>query len=285
MPPKYKKGKGKGKKTRSTVGKDAVIEHEEVEDSPHSDDDTERSRIMSRNSEKTEEKLSRDEEQTLADWFGTKPEFWDNSAEHYKNKTAKDRLLTSKAVEMGKTRAELDKWFRTQRTMYGRIKKTAKSGSEATSMTGRQKWVHSNLKYLASHVVVRTATSTLGVIPSYEANCSDDGSDMGSSNAGETATTTASQPSTSTITDKSGKRVGKGVLDDVILELAKSTRDRSKKLDEEVQAPPADTIHSYTTWLASELRDLPADSFERFQRKCTMLLWDIKDTMVSSDKI
>ena len=74
-------------------------------------------------------------------------------------------------------------------------------------------------------------------------------------------------------------------MDEVILELVKNTKERSRSLDEELKAPPADTIDTYTAWLRSELRELPEASVERFQRRCTMLLRDVKDNPVICDKI
>ena len=198
MPPKHKKGKGRGKKTaHKPVGEEEVVvgeaveDHEEEEndfsDSDHSQEEDERPREGvckkdRKQREDSEEKLTHDEEQTLADWFATKPEFWDNTIDNFKNKTAKDRLLTAKATEMGRSRKQLDKWFKSQRTMYGRIRKSGKSGSGAKTMTSRRRWVLANFKYLASHVVVRSAASTLGMIhgsePATSVHSDGDGSDM-----------------------------------------------------------------------------------------------------------
>ena len=129
---------------------EAVEDQEEEEndfsDSDHSQEEDERPRGGVRKKdckqrEDSKEKLTRDKEQTLADWFATKPEFWDNTIEDFKNKTAKDRLLTANATDMGRSRKQLNKWFKFQRKMYGRIQKSAKSRSGGTTMTGRRRWV------------------------------------------------------------------------------------------------------------------------------------------------
>ena len=161
MPPKPKKGKGRRKKTahipveeEEEVVVGEAVEHQEEEDNDFSDsghsleeDVRPRGRVRKKDHKQREdsrEKLTRNEEQTLADWFATKLEFWDNTIDDFKNKTAKDRLLTAKATEMGRSRKQLDKWFKSQRTMYGRIQKSAKSGSGANTMTGRRRWVLAN---------------------------------------------------------------------------------------------------------------------------------------------
>ena len=130
---------------------------------------------------------------------------------------------------------------------------------------------------------MRSTTSTLDVIHSSEpaaymykyVHFDGDGSDVESRAGDPEKKPDNSQPSTSTgtVTAKKNKR-GRdgGMMDEVILELVKNTRERSSKLDEEIQAPPVNTINTYTTWLASELRDLPEASIECFQQRCTMLL-------------
>jgi hypothetical protein len=50
--------------------------------------------------------------------------------------------------------------------MYVKLKKKVKSGQASIKLTYRQDWLLKNFSFLDAHLVVRTATKTLGSIPS-----------------------------------------------------------------------------------------------------------------------
>ena len=54
-------------------------------------------------------------------------------------------------------------WFSSQRTMYGKLTKQAKSGGQADKkLTFRQKWVLGNFNFLEAHLKVQTTMWTMG---------------------------------------------------------------------------------------------------------------------------
>ena len=62
--------------------------------------------------------------------------------------------------------AQLWTWFRSMRTVYGKLRKqTLKSGAAAKKLTARQQWTLASFSFLHSHAVVRTETRQLGCLP------------------------------------------------------------------------------------------------------------------------
>jgi hypothetical protein len=69
------------------------------------------------------EPLNPEQEQVLVEWFSENPLFFDQTHIHFKNRGKKDWLLCDKAKEFNMTGAELAVWFKSQRIIYGRLKK------------------------------------------------------------------------------------------------------------------------------------------------------------------
>ena len=59
----------------------------------------------------------------------------------------------------------INTWFKSMRTLYGRITKPKSSGAAAKVLPARQCWMSSNFKFLASHVMICTPHSQLGSVP------------------------------------------------------------------------------------------------------------------------
>ena len=132
------------------------------------------------------------------------------------------------------TGTELAVWFKSQRTIYGRLNKK-KSGQAKGSLTARQKWVTDNFSFLKSHIVVRSEMKQLGNIPHNSDDDDDEDDDLEDSmsqTAGEiqqhiTESDDRPPPSSRPTSSQNGKTVapkGKGSrkhrqLDDAILKL------------------------------------------------------------------
>ena len=78
-------------------------------------------------------------------------------------------MKTKKAQELNITVAELDTWFKSLRTMFGKLAKTV-SGQGAPKYTERQKWVLDRLSFLKDHLIVKSSI-TLGGPPSSSQLC------------------------------------------------------------------------------------------------------------------
>ena len=53
-------------------------------------------------------------------------------------------------------------WFKTMRTLFGRMKKKTKSGQAAKPNTARQLWTLQNFQFLEAHLAIWTETRELG---------------------------------------------------------------------------------------------------------------------------
>ena len=119
------------------------------------------------------EQHSPEQEQTLVEWFSEHPLFFDQTEAQFKNRGKKDRLLSEKAKEFNMSGTELAVWFKSQRTIYGRLNKK-KYGQAKGTLTARQKWVTDNFSFLKSHMVVRSDMKQLGNIPTHHSDDEDD---------------------------------------------------------------------------------------------------------------
>lgn len=65
---------------------------------------------------------------------------------------------------MNLTVADIRLWYRSQRTILGKVQKK-KSGQKRCNLAASQKWVERNLGFLRRHIVHRPQGSQLGQIP------------------------------------------------------------------------------------------------------------------------
>lgn len=108
--------------------------------------------------------LSQATEQALVDFLRDHALFYDRGLSEFKNSKKKDRLFEEKAAELGLTANAIKLWYRSQRTMLGKILKK-KSGPGMKALTGRQKWCYNRFGFLISHIVHRPVGSQLGRVP------------------------------------------------------------------------------------------------------------------------
>uniref|UniRef100_K1P9K0 Uncharacterized protein n=1 Tax=Magallana gigas TaxID=29159 RepID=K1P9K0_MAGGI len=100
----------------------------------------------------------------MAEFYEENPCFYDKSRSDLKNFKKKDHQLQEKAGTMNLTVADIRLWYRSQRTILGKVQKK-KSGQKRCNLTARQKWVERNLGFLRRHIVHLPQGSQLGQIP------------------------------------------------------------------------------------------------------------------------
>lgn len=105
--------------------------------------------------------FSTGQEEELVQFFQDHPSFYDQSHPDFKNRAKKERLLEKAAEEMKVTSLQVLTWFKSMRTIYGKLKRK-KSGQGAKVLTMRQKWTLNNFAFLEGHRSVRTETHRLG---------------------------------------------------------------------------------------------------------------------------
>lgn len=106
--------------------------------------------------------LSRRKEQYLVDWLQAHPMIYDKSLKDYKNKEKKLRAWRTVADDLGKTPEELQRWFTTKRTQYGKLKRGKKSGSGRVQLTENEKFILRNFQFLDPFILRQRPTIVLG---------------------------------------------------------------------------------------------------------------------------
>ena len=131
---KQAKAKAKAEAAAKKLNTDAPMDDEEDTDTEEDESDDGLPSIKRRHV--PNEQLSPEEEQILVEWFAEHPLFYDQTETDFKNRGKKDRLLSEKGKDFKITRAELAVWFKSQRTIYGRLNKK-KSGQSKSTLTAR----------------------------------------------------------------------------------------------------------------------------------------------------
>jgi hypothetical protein len=111
-------------------------------------------------------------QERLVEWFLERPFFYDQSQRQFKNRGLRDRQLTLIGLEVGLTAQQVFSWFRSMRTMYGKLLKKSKSGQAKEKMTDRQSWLLHSFTFLDSHLRVQGETRHLGEVSIVRKNIS-----------------------------------------------------------------------------------------------------------------
>ncbi|XP_063951715.1 uncharacterized protein LOC135153228 [Lytechinus pictus] len=102
-------------------------------------------------------------EQELAEFFADNEFIYDKSKVDFKNSKKKERKYMEMAEKLGVTVADIRLWYKSQRTILGKMKTAGKkSGQKAIVLTPRQRWVNNNLGFLTKHIVHRSQGCQLG---------------------------------------------------------------------------------------------------------------------------
>lgn len=171
--------------------------------------------------------LSVPQEEELAQWFQEHAIFYDQSHPDFKNRGKKDRLVDLKAAEMGVRPIQVITWFKTMRTVYGKLRKKRGQAEKITTM--RQKWTLNNFAFLDSHLSVRTERRRPGAATASAETAppASEGEESDSNN--HLPPSTNSQASASSCPRQPPKAAagGRQQLEDAIMQLASRLSDRN----------------------------------------------------------
>lgn len=100
--------------------------------------------------------FTEEQEQEMVDWLKAPEQDCLFNKKHptYINKDLKDAQWEQKAREMGKTSAQLKKWYANMRTRFGKLKQTP-SGSGTTELTARDRWIQDHFEFLRLHLIAQ----------------------------------------------------------------------------------------------------------------------------------
>ncbi|XP_062603785.1 uncharacterized protein LOC134265576 [Saccostrea cucullata] len=204
--------------------------------------------------------LTPEQEQELADFFEENPCFYDKSRSDFKNTKKKDRLIQEKAAAMNLTVSDIRLWYRSQRTILGKVQKK-KSGQKRCNLTARQKWVETNLGFLRRHIVHRPQGSQLEQVPADEED-------------------EDSEPSSSVTQAPTRKKQKKKNLDTAIIDLLERTDRQTVDLTAKVDAAmshSSDEKQAWVNWMLQALQPLPRHLWRDFTKEAFALVSKYQD--------
>ena len=108
--------------------------------------------------------LTDEQEEQAVEFIRQHEEMYDRVNSMYHNRDRKDRLWDECSALIGVPKKEIQRWYDSQRSRYGRFK-SGKSGQAAESLTTRQAWLKEKFAFLDSHIIARRkqgASSTFG---------------------------------------------------------------------------------------------------------------------------
>ena len=98
----------------------------------------------------------------LVNWIKDNPIFYDKGLSDYRKTLNKRELWAKKAAEMGLTVDQIQTWYKSNRTRYGKLIKT-KSGQGQQRITQRGEWVLKSFDFLKSHIYRQPSRSACSV--------------------------------------------------------------------------------------------------------------------------
>ena len=247
--------------------------------------------------------LTPEEEQHLAEWFGDNPIFYDQMHRDFKDRAKRERVLAEKGEPLGISGNDLFLWFKSLRSMFGRLQKK-KSGQARTNFTARQQWVFDNFAFLKSHIVIRTDHKQLGQLtvaalqehsqsrdklPATQSAPSDplaSGPDSDVESYGAASHHSGGEGVAVPVRKTTGKPPKKrqNTLDEALLKLvskASANEGLSERFAEQaMKPPPTPATPSVRTmfgqWLVATAEELPSELYDEFQMEAFHLLRRLK---------
>ena len=95
--------------------------------------------------------LNDEQEELLLDLLHSNPCIYDKTMRDYKLTVKKESLWQTQANLMGLSKQDVQQWFRTQRTLFGKLSKDGISGEGAKQRTERQQWILQKMQFMGTH--------------------------------------------------------------------------------------------------------------------------------------
>ncbi|KAG0710533.1 hypothetical protein GWK47_022629 [Chionoecetes opilio] len=96
-----------------------------------------------------------DVEDDLVEWFSENDSLWNTQRTAYRDKARRQRLLATKAEQLGISSEHLWTWFKSLRDMFTRLDKK-KSGDGQPTFTEREKWIREKFKFFQRAIYHRS---------------------------------------------------------------------------------------------------------------------------------
>ena len=100
--------------------------------------------------------LTEDEEDLMLEFLRENQFLYDKKKKLYHNKHLREKAWNEQAARMDRDKADLEVWYDSLRTRYGKLLKgSSKSGSGASSLSDRDRWISSQMSFLKPFIADR----------------------------------------------------------------------------------------------------------------------------------
>ena len=90
----------------------------------------------------------------MVDVYRENPLFYDKeSLDFYRGKDKRARIIANTAKKMGRTVIQVQTWYKTMRTKFGKLTADGPSGSGKKNLTSKDKWILNRFDFLRAHIV------------------------------------------------------------------------------------------------------------------------------------
>ena len=122
---------------------EAVEEEERCEDDPECHSSAKRASVCAT--------FTDSQEISIVEFVKLHPELYDKEHPCFHDRTRREALLAEMSVELKLQPFDVRRWFKSQRTRYGKLSKL-QSGQATREMTKRQSWVYQQMGFLKTHI-------------------------------------------------------------------------------------------------------------------------------------
>ena len=145
------------------AGDDDVV----LEDEEENEDEDEEEVMSSQAARKPRKRrnpviLSPEIEEDLVEWLKVSPMFYNKQLNSFKCTGNKMKLWEEKAISVGLTKGQLDTWYKSMRTSFGKLTQK-KSGQAAKNLTEREQWILRVFDFLKTHITRVPSRQACGV--------------------------------------------------------------------------------------------------------------------------
>ncbi|XP_063954067.1 uncharacterized protein LOC135153830 [Lytechinus pictus] len=210
-------------------------------------------------------------EQELVEFFADNEFIYDKSKVDFKNSKKKERKYMEMAEKLGVTVADIRLWYKSQRTILGKMKTAGKkSGQKAIVLTPRQRWVNNNLGFLTKHIVHRSQGCQLGHLSGRitEAASDEEGLDEEGPDGSQAPSSNQVSSQGAAPPKKRQKRGSPTDVDKALLEFIRTSTEQTA-IRSQVDAAltqGADERQAWLEWMLQAVRPLPRPLWREFTR-------------------